>query len=184
MNIFDILLGLVLVFLGVITLIAIPCILWFGRRRSWRFRLIWVGLSSLPLAGFIWFVDSSGSYEPSDPEDLARGFAFELHQPLASDVSDLRIKRVVIGDGVGSFARFEASPALVDMLIQEFSPSDKSTFDEWSGGANVPDWWDVDSHHIDAFYYARNWEQGCTVSHAVLAYDATKHVVFFAHSGF
>lgn len=184
MNIFWILFALVMVVLGILTLVAIPCILWFGRKRSWRFRLTWIGLSCLPLACFIWFVGWSSAYEPSDPEELARGFEFELHHPLPFEVSDLRIKRIGIGDGVGSFVRFEAKPAVVDMLLQAFSPSDKKTFDEWSGGANVPDWWDADSHHFDGYYHAENWEEGCsTFSHAVLAYDASEHMVFFAHGG-
>ena len=79
MNIFWILLALVMVVLGILTLVAIPCILWFGRKRSWRFRLTWVGLSCLPLGCFIWFVGWSSAYEPSDRGELARGFEFELH---------------------------------------------------------------------------------------------------------
>lgn len=184
MNIFTILFALGILVLGILTLIVIPCILWFGRKRSWRFRLVWIGVSCLPLAGFIWFIGWSSGYEPNNPQELARGFAYELHHPLPTGVTDLQIKRVVVGDGVGSFARFEAAPEVMNMLVQDFSPSDKSTFDEWSGGANVPDWWDADSHHFDAYYQAENWEKGCsTFSHAVLAYDRTTRTVFFAHGG-
>ncbi len=184
MNIFWMLLSLVGFFLGILTLVAIPCILWFGRKRSWRFRLTWVGVACLPLTCFIWLLGSFGEHEPSDPEELARGFEFELHHPLTSEVSGLRIKRIGIGDGVGSFVRFEAPPSLVDSIVRSFSVSDKATFDRMSGGANVPDWWDPEDHHLVAFYYAKDWEPGCrTFSDAVLAHDVTKHFVFFAHSG-
>jgi 4-amino-4-deoxy-L-arabinose transferase-like glycosyltransferase len=184
MNIFWILISLVMVVLGILTLVAILCILWFGRKRSWRFRLAWVGFSCFPMVCFFWFVGWFSAYEPSDPEELARGFEFELHHPLPIEVSDLRIKRTGIGDGVGSRVRFEATPDVVDTLIKSFSACDKATFDELGGGANGPEWWDPDEHQLVAFYHAEHWEPGCdTFSHAVLAHDAAKRIVYFAHSG-
>lgn len=130
------------------------------------------------------FTGCVGSYEPKDKVELGKGFAFELHHPMPSGVSDLQIRRIVVGDGVGSWLRFKATPDVARMLRQAFSSSDKATFDQWSGGANVPDWWDAGSHHFGAYYHTENWEEGCsTFSHAVLAYDTTAHIVFFAHGG-
>jgi hypothetical protein len=184
MNIFWILISLIFAVLAFATLIAVPCILWFGRKRSWKFRAVWVGIAVLPLLLIILLIDSVGSYEPDDPITLARGYEYELHQPITSDIQGLRIKRIGIGDGVGTYLKCDASSITIDSLIVHFSQSDRKTFFEGAKGANVPDWWDPDGDQMTEFYYTEGWEPGCgTFSFAYLAHDASKRMIYFHHSG-
>jgi len=131
-----------------------------------------------------WFVNSAGSYEPDDPEELARGYAFELHQPITSDIQGLRIKRIGIGDGVGSHLKCKASSFTIDSIVSHFSQSDRQTFNEGAKGANVPDWWDPDGDGMAKFYFTERWEPGCsTFSFACIAHDVSKQMIYFHHSG-
>ena len=123
-------------------------------------------------------------HEPTDPQELAKGFHFELHQPMPPEVEGLRIKRVHIGDGVGSWITFNATPEVVAQLVEGFVPSDRNAFDTGKDGANVPEWWRPDGDEMTTFYYAEWWESGCsTFSHAYLAHDGSRRVVYFHHSG-
>jgi len=125
-----------------------------------------------------WFVNSAGSYEPDDPEELARGYAFELHQPITSDIQGLRIKRIGIGDGVGSHLKCKASSFTIDSIVSHFSQSDRQTFNEGAKGANVPDWWDPDGDGMAKFYFTERWEPGCsTFSFACIAHDVSKQMI-------
>ena len=184
MNIFWILISLILGALGLAAMVAIPCILWFGRKRSWKFRALWVGVAVVPLLLFMLFINGAGSYEPNDPAELARGYEFELHQPLTPDVRGLRIKRIGVGDGVGSYLKCEASSSTINAIASQFSQSDRSAFNEGAKGANVPDWWDPQADGMVMFYYAEGWEPGCrTFSYAYMAHDASKRMLYFHHSG-
>ena len=184
MNIFWIIISLMLGVLSIATLIAVPCILWFARKRSWKFRALWIGIAIIPLLLFMMFINKAGSYEPDDPMELARGYEFELHQKITSDVHGLRIRRIGIGDGVGTYLKCEASSYSIDSLISQFSESDGYTFYEGAKGANVPDWWDPGGDRMTKFYYTENWEPGCgTFSFAYLAHDDWKRVLYFHHSG-
>ncbi|HMN04824.1 MAG TPA: hypothetical protein PKD45_03785 [Flavobacteriales bacterium] len=136
------------------------------------------------IAGIVLLAGCWGSYEPTAPEELARGFEFELHQPITPEVQGLRIKRVHVGDGVGSWVKFEATPEMVARLVKDFFPSERKTFDTGKDGANVPKWWRPDEDGMAVFYYAEKWEKGCsTFSFAYLAHDAAKQIVYFHHSG-
>jgi hypothetical protein len=184
MNIFWIFLSLVLGALTIGACIAVPCILWFGRKRSWKFRTLWIGVALTPLLLFMLFVNEAGSFEPDDPMELARGYEFELHQPVTDDVQGLRIKRIGIGDGVGSFLKCEASSSTIDSIVSRFGQSDRNAFFEGAKGANVPGWWDPSGEGMVKFYYVEGWEPGCgTFSYAYLAHDASKRVLYFHHSG-
>ena len=184
MNIFWILFSLIFGFLSVAAIIAVPCILWFARMRSWKFRALWVGVAITPLLVFMLFLNGAGSHEPTDPVELARAYEFELHQPITSDVQGLRIKRIGVGDGVGSYLKCKASPSTIESIISEFSPSDRSTFHEGAKGAHVPDWWDPNGDGMVKFYHAEWWEPGCgTFSDAYLAHDASRRMLYFHHSG-
>lgn len=184
MNIYWAFLSLVAVAVVGLTVVAIICIFWFARKRSWKFRGMLLGLSLLPVVGVFWLLQMMAVYEPDDQQDLAQGFAYELHQPLPLSVYHLQIRRISIGDGLGSYVRFQAPPHVVQELVAPFAPSDKATFERYSKGANQPDWWDPEAHSMTAYYYAENWERGCsTFSFAVIAYAAEEELVFFAHSG-
>ncbi len=176
--------GLLMVAFGLLALIAIPCILWFGRKRSWKYRIGWSIASCLPLLGSVWFVGNMGVYDVKSREDLERGYEYELHRRITSDVHDLQIRRVGIGDGVGSWVRFRASSQTIDSLVKSFSPSDRSKFEDGARGANIPSWWEPEVDKMANYYYTEQWEPGCsTFSFAYLAHDATKQVVYFHHSG-
>lgn len=184
MNIFWIIISVILGGLGIAALVAVPCILWFGRMRSWKFRALWVGVAITPLLLFALFVSQVGSYEPDDPAELARGYEFELHRPPTDDVQGLRIRRDGVGDGVGSWVKFTASPRTVESLIKDFAPCESRKFDDAMRGANVPGWWAPGEDGMLYFYYTEGWEEGCgTFSFAYLAHDAGKNMVYFHHSG-
>lgn len=184
MNLLALLFGFVMLLFGLLALVAIPCIWWFARKRTWKFRLAWSVGACLPLLGTMWLWTWLSVYDPTDPEELAKGYEFELHQPFTSDVQDLAIRRVVIGDGVGSWVKFTASPITVDSIIVHFAPSDKIKFHESQRGANVPGWWQPEPDRMANFYYVEHWEEGCsTFSFAYLACNTSRQVVYFHHSG-
>ena len=184
MNLLPLLFGLFMLLFGLFALIAIPCILWFQRKRSWRFRIGWSIAACLPLLAVMWAWSALTTYDPEDPEELARGFAFELHQPWERDVQALQNRRVTIGDGVASWVRFETTPQLVETLIAGFAPSDWQTFYTGREGPNVPSWWQPEADGITQYYYTEGWEKGCsTFSFAYLAHDPGKRIVYFHHSG-
>lgn len=182
MNIFTILQGLLLIGAVVFALMAIPCILWFGRKRSWTFRGMLVGLSLMPLAGALWSVDGSTSYRPMDPQGLAKCYQDEFGTPPPVSVHGLRAEQIVIGDAAGAWLRFGSSPGRIDELLVRFTPSDRKTFDRYGGGANTPDWWQPDAEGMTTFYVCDGWRKDFSDSHAVIAHDAAKHIVYFCHS--
>ena len=184
MNIFWIFLSLVLGVLLIAAFIAVPCILWFWRKRSCDFRTLWIGIAIAPVLMFMLFVNGAGSYEPDDIVELGRGYEFELHKSVIADVQGLRIKRIDIGDGVGSYLKCEASSTTIDSILYHFGQSDRNAFIEGAKGANVPGWWDPSGEGMVKFYYTEGWEPGCgTFSYAYLAHDASKRVLYFHHSG-
>ncbi|MGV3663313.1 MAG: hypothetical protein ACO1TE_24280 [Prosthecobacter sp.] len=138
----------------------------------WR-RCLWVQIRA-----FI------GPYEATDPQRLAEVYKVEFGTPLSEDVQELRTREVVVGDWAGTWVSFRASPATVEGLLRRhLQPSDRTAFDDLSGGANAPDWWQPDQDSITIFYQATPWRANTgTPSEGVLGHNAEKTRVYFMHS--
>jgi hypothetical protein len=124
------------------------------------------------------------SSEPSDAKGQAECYRTEFGTLPPAGVTNIRAKQIVIRDSARAWLRFEAAPEIVDSLLKRFTPSNRQTFDEHSGGDNTPAWWKPDSDHITVFYAVEGWSKDFSNSTSVIAHDAEKRVVYFCHSAF
>ncbi|HEY1121270.1 MAG TPA: hypothetical protein VGE67_06700, partial [Haloferula sp.] len=120
--------------------------------------------------------------EPSSEKGKAACYETEFGALPPASVTHIQAKQVMIGDSAQAWLRFEATPEVVDSLLKRFAPSDRYTFNANSGGGNTPGWWKPDSDHLTAFYVAEGWRKDFGGSHAVIAHDAGKRLVYFCHS--
>ncbi len=133
------------------------------------------------LAAFLF--GCSGSYEPTDSKGLAECYRKEFGIRPPAEVTNLHAKQVIIGDGARAWLRFETTPVFVDALVKSFTPTNRETFEMFSGGANTPRWWAPDSSHITAYFGVGGWNKNFAHSYAVMAHDSSKRTVFFCHDG-
>ncbi|RYD62260.1 MAG: hypothetical protein EOP83_15040, partial [Verrucomicrobiaceae bacterium] len=78
------------------------------------------------------------SSEPSDEKGKAACYEMEFGTLPPAGVTGIQAKQIVVGDAARAWLRFEATPEIVDSLLKRFTPSDRQTFDEHSGGDNTP----------------------------------------------
>lgn len=125
-----------------------------------------------------------GSYEPTSAKAQADCYQMEFGTSPPVGVKNIQAKQIVIGDAVRAWLRFDATPAVVDSLLKDFTSTNRQTFVEHSGGANTPLWWAGSSSQTTAFYVFSGWRKNFSYSSAVLAHDADKLVVYFCHDAF
>jgi hypothetical protein len=185
MNIFALLTGFAILGMVLVTLVAFVCILWFGRKRSWRLRGSLLGIVCLPFMGFMLLLSwLSGPVDITDPRALKSAFEGQFGSAPTVDVNSIQCRVVVVGDAGAEWLRFNASPQTVDALRKRFSVSTKSHFMEVSDGGNTPPWWQPESQGMVTFYSASDWHSHFQHSEAVMAHNAAKDIVYFCHEEF
>ena len=138
----------------------------------------------LTLALALVLAGCGGSYEPSDPADVARSYRDEFGSRPPENVRHIHSKVFMQGDAAVAWLRFEATPEIVDALVGRFEPSRRESFAENTGGANIPAWWTPEQHHLTTFYEVAGWRRDFSHSVAYLAHDADKRMVYFCHEAF
>jgi len=141
-------------------------------------------LSILCSAAILMLFGCAGASEPTDAPTLAKCYATEFWTPPPLGVTNLKARQVVVGDAGGAWLRFEADSNVVSAIVsRRFSPSDRTDFSVYGRleGGNTPQWWHPKLDAITAYYINKQWTPGSNYSVAVLAYDATNHLVYFHH---
>jgi hypothetical protein len=173
----------ILVVMGLCSLGALVTgvVVWrLTRRKS---RPIRIGsLLLVPVPFFLLMSHCLGPSEITNPLALAASFESEFGMRLPHDVRNLRMVYNSAGDSEVTWIKFEADPATVDLLVKRFTVSTKKEFDEESVGGGQPSWWRPERDGVTSYFASQEWSSRFSYSHAVLAHDASRHVVYFAHS--
>lgn len=185
MNLFTLIAGAVLFAILLATLLAWALVLWFGRKKSWRTRAPWLGISTVPAVLAFWGLSIiMGPVDVTDPVALHGAYLQEFGEPPPPDVHGMRCRQYVVGDAGGAWMTFQSSPQTIDRLLPRFAVIDLEEFLNVSAGGSMPSWWEPEQAGMVAFYRAEGWSPHFQNSTAVLAHDRSRGVVYFNHSGF
>lgn len=171
-------LGIMIIAAAVITLLLARVVARLSRKKPWYIRVALFGVVCLP---FFWFLTQFGPADLTDPQDLAAAYELEFGTLPPSDVINIKCRQAYVGDFVGSWLEFQASPETVASLLKRFTPCSKPQFIEVSSGSNTPSWWPDDAENLKHYYRADNWNSDFDSSDAVIGYDPVRHVVLFSH---
>jgi hypothetical protein len=139
-------------------------------------------LPSVCLALVFFLSGCGGVSDPTDAHTLAQCYATEFGQQPPAGVTNIKARQVIVGDAGGAWLRFEADSNIVAQIVSSrFVSSDRAAFISDSGGGNTPAWWKPDHDSLTAFYICNQWRPGTNYSVAVLAHDASCHIVYFHH---
>lgn len=186
MNILMLFAGLVVIAAVLASVVALICVLFFGRKRSRTFRILLGGVCCLPgLIALGLFDRVFGPLDIKDPAGLRGAYQFEFGEEPTEDVTMIQCRQVVVGDAGAAWLSFHAAPETVERLLRKkFVASDAAIFRTAGEGGNCPSWWQPDADGMQQFYKAEGWSKYFRVSEGFLAHDREKQIVYFHHSGF
>lgn len=127
-------------------------------------------------------ISCGGENESYDDSGSIETYKFEFGEIPTPDIKKIHAKQLIIADACRAWLKFEAGASLSEELKRKgFHVISKQEFDQNSGGANIPSWWEIKSGDDAVFYGFNHWKNNFTNSMAVFWYDKDSKLMYFCH---